>query len=247
MKTKISLSATQLKYIAILAMTLDHVAFAFMPYNSLAYYIMRGIGKITAPTMSFFIAEGFNYTKNRKKYLFRVLFFAFISQPFYYFMKTGERSKSFSEFITFNKLNVLFGFAISIIILFFISNKKMPLYARIIFLLLCLMASDHCDWSFIIPSWVIVFYLFRNNKKIKILFFSFISIVFLTERYILNFNSFIEFSYMYGVMLALILISMYNGKRNNHNNIFFKKIDRWIFYIYYPLHMAIITIIKCLT
>ena len=54
-------NATTIKVIAIIAMTLDHIAYTFVPPESTATYIMRLFGRITAPLMCFFIAEGFRH------------------------------------------------------------------------------------------------------------------------------------------------------------------------------------------
>ena len=54
MKKKCSASA--LKLLAIIAMTVDHTALMFVPQESLLYYLMRLFGRLTAPIMAFFIA-----------------------------------------------------------------------------------------------------------------------------------------------------------------------------------------------
>ena len=74
------LNRNLLKYIAIIAMVLDHVAFLFIPPFSLSYQICRFIGKLTAPIMCYFLAEGYNYTSSKVKYGTRLLIFAIISQ-----------------------------------------------------------------------------------------------------------------------------------------------------------------------
>ena len=63
------LNSNALKFIAIFAMTLDHIAWAVFPgYPTEALpVILHIIGRITCPIMCFFIAEGFYYTKDIKK------------------------------------------------------------------------------------------------------------------------------------------------------------------------------------
>ena len=78
--------ATTLKLLAIVAMVIDHTAWAFVPTNSIWGQVMHAIGRLTFPIMAFFIAEGFFYTRNFKKYLFRMLGFAILSHfAFQYF------------------------------------------------------------------------------------------------------------------------------------------------------------------
>ena len=60
MKSK-KLNANHLKMIAIVAMTIDHIAdiiYPSFPANPVAI-VMHMIGRLTAPIMWFFIAEGF--------------------------------------------------------------------------------------------------------------------------------------------------------------------------------------------
>ena len=73
------LSASAVKYIAIIAMFFDHFAYLFLPYDSLLYGAIRFFGRITAATMCFFICEGYHHTHDLKKYFLRLGIFAFIS------------------------------------------------------------------------------------------------------------------------------------------------------------------------
>ena len=86
-KTKVKgLSGTTIKFIAIAAMLIDHIAWAFVPTYSVFGQIMHVIGRITASIMCFFVAEGYYYTKNVKKYVLRLAIFALISHvPFIFF------------------------------------------------------------------------------------------------------------------------------------------------------------------
>ena len=72
------MNATEIKKIAIIAMTIDHIAW-ILPNEMLCSYIMHVIGRITAPIMWFFIAEGCYYTRDWKKYFIRMMGFAVIS------------------------------------------------------------------------------------------------------------------------------------------------------------------------
>ena len=62
------MNRTQLKYIVILAMLIDHIAWAFVPTASIPGQLMHFIGRLTAPTMAFFVAEGYIHTHNIKNY-----------------------------------------------------------------------------------------------------------------------------------------------------------------------------------
>lgn len=241
---KKTFSSTTLKYIAIIAMTIDHTALLMVSSDNFIYYFMRLIGRLTAPIMAFFISEGFQHSKNLRKYFFRLLFFGFISQPFYYYMIC--KNCSFSVFAFCTNLNVMFTLSLSLLILICLNNNKIPLYLKIILISMCFVTADICDWSYILPTWALIFYFFRKNSKLKFILYIAASLTLLLIRYYPYYESFISFSFNFGVLLALVPLELYNGKRQKSNNNFSKKLNRWIFYFYYPLHILILIIIDFL-
>lgn len=234
-------NATTIKVIAIIAMTLDHIAYTFVPPESTATYIMRLFGRITAPLMCFFIAEGFRHTHDRKKYLLRMIAFAVISQPFYFIFLNHSLPKNALEF--FRSMNVIFTLSLGLLALFVATHKKLPMTAKAILTAIIVSFANIGDWSYLVPIWILVFYFFSENKKIMYLLFSVAALVFLPYLYLKYFDSFLMFTYNYGVFLALIPIALYNGQRNKDCSILKKRISKWFFYLYYPLHMMIIFII----
>ncbi len=218
-------------------MTIDHIAYCFVPFNTPLFYIMRVIGRLTAPTMSFFIAEGFFYTHSKKKYLIRMTTFALISQPFYFTVDFCRLPQSAFEFCT--NLNVMFNFAATILLLILLTQKKFSsLYA--VPIALCVFISSISDWSIIIPIWTMIFYFFRKNNKLKTLLFLLASILFTTIK---NFNVLSSVTFQYAVVLTPLLLMFYNGERQKTLSALKKKINKWFFYIYYPLHLAVIAFI----
>ena len=234
-------NATTIKVIAIIAMTLDHIAYTFVPPESTATYIMRLFGRITAPLMCFFIAEGFRHTHDRKKYLLRMIAFAVISQPFYFIFLNHSLPNNPLEF--FRSMNVIFTLSLGLLTLFVATHKKLPMTAKAILTAIIISFANIGDWSYLVPIWVLVFYYFSENKKMMFLSFSVTALIFLPYLYLKYFDSFLMFTYNYGVFLALIPIALYNGQRNKDCSILKKRISKWFFYLYYPLHMMIIFII----
>ena len=87
------LSGSTLKLIAIVSMLIDHVAAAVIVRVLYAghwteqlyqiYRVMRSVGRIAFPIFCFFLVEGFEHTRDRKKYALRLFLFALISEiPF---------------------------------------------------------------------------------------------------------------------------------------------------------------------
>ena len=74
------MSSFTLKILAIIFMTIDHIGFTLFPSNLL----LRYIGRLAFPIFAFQMGNGFYHTKNKEKYIFRMLIFTVISQiPFW--------------------------------------------------------------------------------------------------------------------------------------------------------------------
>ena len=87
---KRGLNRNQLKYLVILAMVVDHVAWAFVPLLSRTGQAMHFFGRLTGPAMAFFIAEGYLHTRDVKKYAGRLALFALLSWPAFSYFETGK-------------------------------------------------------------------------------------------------------------------------------------------------------------
>ena len=83
MKTKLfqGLTGNQLKILALIAMTCDHVGLQLFP----GCQMLRVIGRLAFPIFAYMIAEGAKYTKNRTKYFFQMFGLGFICQLVYFF------------------------------------------------------------------------------------------------------------------------------------------------------------------
>lgn len=233
-------SAFTLKLLAIIAMTVDHIALVFVPPDSLLSYFMRMFGRLTAPIMAFFIAEGFQHTRSRRKYLLRLAVFGLISQPFFYPMVFGELPDSPLNFI--GNWNVMVSLAIALLTLIVLESglSETP---RLILVAVCISLGNFSDWSMMIPIWSVIFYIFRNNFRKKAILFAVASVVLQTIIFAKNYDSFLLFTYHYGTLFALIPISKYNGERGSVRH---KNLNRWFFYVYYPVHMLVLLVIRAM-
>ena len=73
------LNRNQLKYILIVAMIIDHIAWKFVPTASLLGELMHLVGRLTGPSMAILLAEGYSYTTDKMKYAKRLFIFSLIS------------------------------------------------------------------------------------------------------------------------------------------------------------------------
>lgn len=73
-------TGNQLKILAMIAMTCDHVGIQIFPQ----VLWLRLIGRLAMPIYAFLIAEGCRHTRNRKKYLLRLLGMGGLCQAVYF-------------------------------------------------------------------------------------------------------------------------------------------------------------------
>lgn len=231
------LTATQIKVIAIIAMTIDHIGYMLIPAGTTTYYILRHIGKLTAPLMCFFLAEGFRHTHDKRKYLLRMLMFAIISQPAYFLLVYGRLPHSIFEFLS--QMNVIVNLSITLICLLLITNEKHDLVLRLILAAVVFSLAEFCDWSYMIPIWTFIFFFFNKDKRRMALAFSAASL-FMIPILFSNYTGITKLTYALGTILALVPINLYNGERDRSITSLKRKINRWFFYVYYPLHMILI-------
>ena len=78
--TKTGLTGNQLKIIAMIAMTCDHVGLQLLPQ----FPILRVIGRLALPVYAYMIAEGCRHTRDRRKYLLRLASLAALCQIVYF-------------------------------------------------------------------------------------------------------------------------------------------------------------------
>ena len=215
----------QIKLLAITAMTIDHIALVFVPSGSILYYVMRLIGRLTAPLMAFMLTEGHRYTRSRSRYLLRLAIFALISQPFYFRLAFGRAPESVLEYCS--HWNVMMSLAIGLLIMMLFDSRRQSCTS--IVLLSSLISLAH----------FIFFCYYERDKKKMTVFFVLASVTLQTLVFLRQFDSFASFSFQFGTLLALIPISMYNGERGNVRH---KSLNRWFFYIYYPAHMIVLLV-----
>ena len=239
---KRSLNSNWLKTIAILAMTIDHIAWLVFPgYPSdLIPVVMHIIGRITCPIMCYFIAEGYHYTKNLTKYTQRLFVFAFISHFAYVFF--SDRFIDWKSFIPFyygeilNQTSVMWSLAWGLVMLRIANSNKVKERIKPILVILICLITFAGDWSCIASLIILAFGTNRRNFKKQMLWMIFYVAMYSVVYYF-------ALDKIYGliqmaVVLAIPVMRMYNGQRGRSQRI--NNIMKWVFYIYYPLHLFVI-------
>lgn len=80
-KTGLGLTGNQLKILAMITMTLDHVGMQLFPH----VLWLRIIGRLAMPIYAYMIAEGCRHTRDRRKYLLRLAGLGALCQAVYFF------------------------------------------------------------------------------------------------------------------------------------------------------------------
>ena len=239
-KEKCGLSSNILKLIAIVSMTIDHVAWAIFPGFSMhpVAIIMHILGRIACPVFCFFMVQGYIHTRNFNKYFTRILIFALISHvPYVLASFNYVDSYSFIPcfYSVFNQTSVLWGFACGLLLIKVDESNLKWFYKLILSILICVV-SFPADWSCVAPLIIFFMWAYRDNfKKQMIAMVLMVSTYFIVYLFALN----IVYAVLqFGVVLAIPLLSLYNGKRGENER--FNKFMKWFFYAYYPLHLLLI-------
>lgn len=74
------LTSNQLKVIAMVTMTLDHIGLVLLP----GVPLLRILGRLSMPIYAYLIAQGCRYTRSRGRYLARLFFLGAACQAVYY-------------------------------------------------------------------------------------------------------------------------------------------------------------------
>ena len=224
MKTKFfqGLTGNQLKLLALIAMTCDHVGLQLFPQ----YMILRFIGRLALPIFAYMIAEGAKYTKNRTKYFLQMFGLGVICQLVYFFAMNS----------LYQCILITFSFSVVLIYALDHALKKNRIDAWALFACVFLATvflveglpellpnTDYCVdygiWGVLMP--VVVFAAPGKLTKLVCL------CVPLTAL------AFVGVSYQWIAFFTLIPLALYNGTRG-------KMKMKNLFYIYYPLHLVAI-------
>ncbi len=232
------LNANQLKLIAIVAMTLDHLVWTIRPGYATDWWVVlcHVIGRLTAPIMWFFIAEGYHYTHDVKKYAKRLFVLALISHFAYNFCF----GISFLPFQTsvFNQTGVVWSLAWGLMLLYVNDSSQLKPWQKVVFTIFVCIITFPSDWSCIASMAILYIGVNRGNFKKQMEWMMLWTFVYAAVYFL-----FIDRVYaviQLGTCLTIPLLSHYNGERGS-----FKGMGR-LFYVYYPAHLFLCGILRVL-
>lgn len=220
------ISGSTLKIIAIAAMLIDHIGAVVVlrmllrGFNSelyTFYNILRGIGRIGFPIFCFLLIEGFEHTRNSKKYALRLGIFALISEIPFDLAFQGK-------LVDLSYQNVFFTLFIGLMVMIlcrkisekFRENRLVMyiLYVPTVFLGVMLAEFLQTDYAGIGILCIMALYFFRGNKACQMV------------------AGCTAFLWELPAPLAFIPVVFYNGKRGLR--------IKYFFYAFYPVHLFLL-------
>lgn len=227
-RLKTNLDTDFLKCIAITTMLIDHIGGAFFPQVG----IFRWIGRLAFPIFCYCLTVGLLYTRNVKKYLLRLGIFALVSQPFY--ILAFHPVSQFWENLT--NWNIFFTLFLSLLAMAGLKARKWWLFALAFFAV----SWWNFDYSGTGIQLMLIFYLCRNRPGLGAALYT---LSYLPALWIgwpedpLCFRVgglCVDWSVFALLALPLIFCRTHSGV----------KVNRWFFYVFYPVHLALIALIQ---
>lgn len=216
------LSNNQLKLIALVTMTVDHIGMILYPWATR----YRIVGRLAFPIFAFMIAEGCRHTRSMGKYLGTMALLALGCQIVDY-LEQGSLYQS---------VLVTFSLSIGLIWLLQMAEKKRNIlwialgalgfvgaYCFCEVLPGILSETDfHVDYGFLGVLVPVAVYLGKDKWQKMLLAILALCVL-----------SYHLAGLQWYCLLAVPVLMLYNGKRGKWNM-------KWLFYIYYPAHLAVI-------
>ena len=202
-------------------MTIDHIGVILYPDQS----AFRIIGRLALPLFSYLLIFGVENTRNIKKYFTRLFSFAIISQIPYVIVHGYK---------PLERLNIFFTHSISVL---FVQNP--------LFLLIPIFASLVIPFEFSLYGFALMAFMniLKDNAKFGVTFWVLLEVL----THVLS--TLLIWKYQIFSLLALPLILLHkNGvlriERNVEGETIYPAWRKYFFYIYYPLHLILLYLIK---
>lgn len=254
MKSLLSFDAYTLKWIAVIGMITNHVAYGFASLLPLPLLLfLYALGGLTYVIMAFFVVEGYKHTSSLPKYFRRLFIFGLIAQAFHPMVFGTTETAGIGL-----PLNIMFTIMLSLLVLMMYDKIKIRFLFWLLFLVACGVAL-FMDLVFVGVLVPVMYYAIKKESRRRTLPGIVSGIIWGVLGLLAGLSSIIylaggdiDITYLVdkgmtpelmavtpifavGCFLGAILIRNYNGSRG--------KSAKWLFYVMYPLHLAVIAII----
>ncbi|MCL2095769.1 MAG: conjugal transfer protein TraX [Oscillospiraceae bacterium] len=260
---KKGLTSSQLKIIALVIMTLDHLAkYQLLTKSPYINELMRITGRIAAPLFLFLLVEGLRHTRNRRNYIMR-LYTASVIMEFLRVLAVilnmgipmGNIFQTFfyaalyitcidkiikSEKFDLNIIKYIVFIFIPLILTAARDFFGLNLYENMLLNIL-LPPPFEVEFSFFFVLLGIAWY-FVDNKNINCIILAVLSVIcgVVDMRVFNNPSNNFTFWHLFTpnqwlMILAVVFIALYNGEKGAGG-------FKYFFYIYYPVHQVLFLI-----
>lgn len=238
LKTTNLLNGFHLKWIAMIAMTLDHLAWALLDSDSYLAESLHFVGRLVMPLMAYFLVIGFYHSQNRPAYAKRLLGFAILSQIPFVVFRVGIDAIINNAWVLGDFLygNVLFTLWLSLLAL--MVRHTLAVWWQCCALLVIGLLAQHADYGVGLVALVLFFDYAYHRLQLKVMLATYVVILPIIYVLIYGINKTVGLGFMhYGMVLTAILIYFYNGKKGSNFG------GRYVFYSFYPIHLLAIAIL----
>lgn len=194
-----------------------------------AVNICHILGRISFPIFCFLLVEGFLHTHSLKKYFFNLGLFAIISEPIYDLACTGN-------VFSLQQQNVLFTLLLGLIVIATIRK----FHEKGIISLVIVAIGASLSYIFNFDGWyygialISIFYLLHDMRMMK---YGMSILAMFVCGLDFTINGLFD-PYFLTSVFSLVFISLYNGNRGIKM--------KYLFYIFYPLHLLILYLVSIL-
>ena len=220
------LDGTALKLIALVTMTVDHIGYFLFPETE----VLRYIGRLAFPIFAYMIGEGCRHTHDLRRYWARIFALGVLCQVF---TVAFDHSWYLNILLTFSGSLLLWYFADRLQRKRTAGNAAALIAVAVALLAVCevlprFLTKQHfqVDYGFLgmlIP--VAVALLPKKPQKIAAVALL-LCLIALHNRYRMSWFA----------LGAVPLLALYNGERRKWRL-------KYVFYVYYPLHVAVLSVL----
>lgn len=220
-----------IKIIAAVLMLVDHIGMVFFPNH----FVLRIIGRLSMPLFAYCIAQGFSRTSSFEKYFKRMGLFAVISQIPFWMMMYVTYQRPF-EWMHFNIGFTFLGGLLALDLykgLKINTNSNKTLNVLGILMILVITTVMKCDYGAYGILLVLTFYECYIIREDALLTFSMLPAATSILLFIGHSDQFR--TQLWGILAFFIIILF--------KDVPFRRV-KYFFYIFYPFHMFILSVIK---